>query len=989
MILIQPGIKGKFIFLLSVLLISTLHSVTAQSKVEVDIPKYYSELLSYSTGKDLHPLEILQLTRKASAIDHQHVSYAEFVEIDLGFGSDLRGAVPNGIQTTLSFKNEIYPIVLKRRHLKTANYQLSTSGTRSKQDVDSYFYNGVIEGEYESWVTLSIIDGVARFLLASADGNIEVSQSTNGSYAIYKSSDLVSVQNYECHNTDDSKELVSAKSSSRSVGSDCVELYLECDHQSYLDNGSSVAATEAWALSMLNDVATIYNSINVPIVINNVFVWNTPDPYIQSESLQAVRDSFVVGVADGYDARIAQLLSTRDLGGGLAYGVGGLCGSSSDFPAPYSIATSLETNYSSYPNYSFTVNVLAHELGHVFGARHTHACVWGLDFDSQIDDCGNVYASSNNNQTEGQECFDENNPILPANGGGTIMSFCNLSGGGIDLANGFGSEVGDLIFDKYITAPCATGNLCASIPPANDDCINAIELPENGVCNALTFDNVLATASGVADPSCGDVGSSLDVWFSFVPSSASVGVEFKPVNNQVEDVVVTIYSGSCGSLTEIYCEEVINDKLFIDLLGLSINQNYYIRIIESGSDEFGAFELCVTNSDVPCHPAYNALIELYNNTDGDNWTVNTGWSIGATGANCKPCEWYGITCDNLNNVIGIDLFNNNLNGVIPNSLSEVRTLRTLKLMNNNLSGDFPDIWSTLDVLEFIDLSNNVFTGNMPASLGTIQKLNTLYIENNNMDGPLLPSIADLPLLNVYWTKNNNFSGCYPESYIELCEISSVKFTNNPLLPNQGNAFDEFCALGYGSDTDSDGFCFGIGAGDDCVDDDDTIYPGAPELCDGKDNNCNGDFDEGSVTENIWTANGGGDWNNFNNWSLGVVPAPCHDVVFPFSASNRMITISGVSDGFARSITIFENNTLINSGSVMISGSDDYGMDVRLGSSFVNTGSTDIQAVSTYGIYTNGEIENTGDIIIENLGTDFELYISLGAYFINNGSIVIR
>jgi hypothetical protein len=74
---------------------------------------------------------------------------------------------------------------------------------------------------------------------------------------------------------------------------------------------------------------------------------------------------------------------------------------------------------------------------------------------------------------------------------------------------------------------------------------------------------------------------------------------------------------------------------------------------------------------------------------------------------------------------------------------------------------------------------------------------------------------------------------------------------------------------------------------------------------------------------------------------------------------------------------------------MISGSDDYGMDVRLGSSFVNTGSTDIQAVSTYGIYTNGEIENTGDIIIENLGTDFELYISLGAYFINNGSIVIR
>lgn len=93
---------------------------------------------------------------------------------------------------------------------------------------------------------------------------------------------------------------------------------------------------------------------------------------------------------------------------------------------------------------------MTHELGHVFGSRHTHSCVWNGN-NTPIDSCGSSQGFAEDGCTGG--------PIPEE--GGTIMSYCHLTGVGVNFANGFGPQPSEKIKDFINNANCL-GTSCAA-----------------------------------------------------------------------------------------------------------------------------------------------------------------------------------------------------------------------------------------------------------------------------------------------------------------------------------------------------------------------------------------------------------------------------------------------------------------------------------------------------------------------------------------------
>ena len=131
----------------------------------------------------------------------------------------------------------------------------------------------------------------------------------------------------------------------------------------------------------------------------------------------------------------------------------------------------------------------------------------------------------------------------------------------------------------------------------------------------------------------------------------------------------------------------------------------------------GAGSIVVVNS-VLENTELGALNDLFRGTDGEHWTHRNNWIT--TGDPCSAVTpWFGVTCTaDRTHVLGIDLHDNKLTGVLNNAVERLPRLRSLNISGNQLSGSFPDLSGLAD-LQFVLADHNRLSGQLrapPASL---------------------------------------------------------------------------------------------------------------------------------------------------------------------------------------------------------------------------------------------------------------------------------
>ena len=368
------------------------------------------------------------------------------------------------IELTIPYQNETITVQLYKINPFAEGFHLDSDTQKYIAYTPGLYYRGAIKNNPNSLVSFNFFDNDLNGIISSNKlGNVVVGKLENSdTYIVYSDSDLKILNDFACAAKESATVKSSAVETAQPTSARCVTIYFEIDFDLYEANNNNTTTTTNWMTSVFNNVQTLYANDGISIAIKNIFIWTTQDPY---DGIGTSSSDYLFKfneVRPVFDGDVGQLVGIDPGGlGGVAVTIDGLC-SQDNFS--YSDVT---TSFSSVPAYSWTIQVISHEFGHLLGSPHTHGCYWNGD-DTAIDGCGQQAGYSEGDCPQA--------PIPSSAVKGTIMSYCHLTNAGISFSNGFGSQPAALILSTVNGSGCLSTdcintciNTVASIAVTNTD----------------------------------------------------------------------------------------------------------------------------------------------------------------------------------------------------------------------------------------------------------------------------------------------------------------------------------------------------------------------------------------------------------------------------------------------------------------------------------------------------------------------------------------
>lgn len=395
-------------------------------------------LESYRLSGDFTPVNLFSPNTERSDDLENVVANASLLDINDQALDELLHVAPATLRLQIPYKdNAPMELELVKVNILAPEFTVGTLGDNAADNIPYHpaaHYRGIWRDHPNSVVAISFTSTGVMGMIAADDDKWELGKMEDGSdrHILYRNADLNASVPFECSSDDDAvlpdQEISSEE---RGVGCKTVNVYFECDYKLYTDKGSSATNVTNYVTGMFNQVAALYANENVGIAISQIYVWTSTDPYAGYGSTSSVLNAFRNQRGTNHNGNLAHFLSTRPLGGGIAY-LDVIC-----FKNYAHGVSAIGTSYQNVPTYSWTVEVVTHELGHNLGSWHTHSCNWT---GGAIDNCYSPEGSC---------------PPGPApQGGGTIMSYCHLSSVGINFTRGFGTLPGNRIRTQVTNASC-------------------------------------------------------------------------------------------------------------------------------------------------------------------------------------------------------------------------------------------------------------------------------------------------------------------------------------------------------------------------------------------------------------------------------------------------------------------------------------------------------------------------------------------------------